>query len=323
MDTLDSNTSIFELTAYTTDKQDAWDTFVRSSRNGTFLAERAYMDYHSDRFRCASIMAYRNGKLTAVLPACRLEDNTLSSHAGLTYGGWILPQAHMDGAMLLQLFNEWIDFCRAQNYKAIDYKPIPHIYTGAPSQEDLYALWRCGFSLSGVTLSSAIDLRNDWKFNMSKRQQVRKALTHNVVCAESTDYASFWTILNDCLAERHQAKPVHSLDEITMLADRFPANIKLHTLSDDEGVQAGVCIYDTGRVAHSQYAATTAKARKRYYLAALYHHLLTEVYNKRDYFDFGTSNENGGHILNTGLLNQKYSMGGSGIVYQRFTLALK
>ena len=323
MNPLYETNHIFDLVPYSPEQKETWDTFVRNSRNGTFLAERNYMEYHSDRFRCASIIAYRNGKPAALLPACLLEDRTLSSHAGLTYGGWILPQAHMDGSLILQLFREWIDFCRLHDYKAIDYKPIPHIYTCMPSQEDIYALWMCDFSLSGVTLSSAIDLRGNWKFNMSKRQQVRKALRHNISCSETTDYKTFWSILNTCLADRHSAKPVHSLEEISLLAKKFPSNIRLHTLNDEEGMQAGVCIYDTGRVAHAQYTATTPKARERSYLAALYHHLLTDVYHNRDYFDFGTSNEDGGRILNSGLLNQKYSMGGTGVVYQRFILPLK
>ena len=34
----------------------AWDDFVRSSRNGTFLFERAYMEYHADRFKDHSLV---------------------------------------------------------------------------------------------------------------------------------------------------------------------------------------------------------------------------------------------------------------------------
>lgn len=135
-----------------------WDEFVATSRNATFLHLRSYMGYHSDRFRDASLIAMRNGKTAALLPACRLADGTLSSHAGLTYGSWLLPPAHLDGASLLHLIEQWVEYCSGR-FSAIVYKPVPYIYHSMPSQEDLYALWRCGFTAQSVTLSSTIDLR--------------------------------------------------------------------------------------------------------------------------------------------------------------------
>lgn len=313
---------VFEFVPYSPQFAREWNGFVDASRNGTFLLRRDYMDYHSDRFRDASLIATLKGRPVALLPACVLPDGTLSSHAGLTYGGWVLPPAHLDGAAILALFGQWIDYARAAGYSAIDYKPVPTVFQSSPSQEDIYALWRCGFSLSAVNLSSAIDLRRPWKFNMSKRQQLRKAQACGITVTECTDFAPFWQILGDCLAERHDAAPVHSLAEIQLLASRFPHNIRLFVVSDSQGPQAGVCVYDTGLVAHSQYAATSPRARSRYYLTALYHHLLSETFAHRDFFDFGTSNEQGGRLLNAGLLNQKYSMGATGVVYQRFSLTL-
>lgn len=33
-----------------------WDQFVRESRNGTFLFQRPFMEYHKDRFEDASLL---------------------------------------------------------------------------------------------------------------------------------------------------------------------------------------------------------------------------------------------------------------------------
>ncbi|MCM1319560.1 MAG: GNAT family N-acetyltransferase [Muribaculaceae bacterium] len=313
---------VFEFKTYTPEYKRQWDEFVLNSRNGTFLFCRNYMDYHSDRFMDASLIAFRKGKPAAILPACRLSDGTLSSHAGLTYGGWILPPGHIDGANLLNLFEEWIVCCRTLGYTNISYKPVPGIYHIKPSEEEIYALWRTGFQKHSVQLSSTIDLRTGAHFDMSKRQQVRKAMRDDVTIARSDDYPGFWQVLCQCLAERHEAAPVHSLQEIQKLQQRFQQNIKLYTLSDCEGLQAGVCIYDTGLVAHAQYGATTAKARERYYLTALYHYLINEEFATRRYFDFGTSNEDAGLYLNEGLLHQKFAMGGTGVVYEQYKLTL-
>ena len=305
---------MIEIRRYSHNDIDVWNRFVGESRNATFLFNRNYMDYHSDRFADASVMAYRKGKLCALLPA-NIDGDTLWTHQGLTYGGWIIPTSHFDANIMLELWDAFMDYCRTIGVKKVVYKPIPYIYSSIPSQEDLYALFRHNAVVKEVNLSSTIDMRNPIGVKMSKRQQLRKTEKIGLKITKSEDYKGFWRILEDCLQERHSSKPVHTCEEIMELATKFPNNISLYTISDDEGVQAGVCIFDTGIVAHSQYTATTEKARKYYYLTALYDYLINKEFRCRHYFDFGTSNEQHGRVLNAGLLNQKYSMGGTGVAY--------
>ena len=52
---------MFEIVRYTADKAKEWNQFVAESKNGTFLFDRHYMDYHSDRFQDYSLMFYRDG----------------------------------------------------------------------------------------------------------------------------------------------------------------------------------------------------------------------------------------------------------------------
>lgn len=318
---MDKITENIEIRKYSQDDINRWNEFIRDSRNGTFLFNRQYMDYHSDRFEDHSLMAYRNGKLIALLPANKT-GSVLYSHQGLTYGSWIIPINHFDGGVMLRLWDSFLKYCRDNEFTEIIYKTIPHIFTKIPAEEELYALFRNKATIATSNLSSTIDLRENHKFNMSKRQQLKKAEKLNLSVSETSDYSAFWKILTQCLQERHDASPVHSLSEISMLASRFPKNIRLFTISDDEGTQAGVCIYDTGKVAHAQYTATTQKARENYYLVKLYHHLIFDIFADRHYFDFGISNENNGNFLNEGLLNQKFSMGGTGIIYNHYRITL-
>lgn len=317
---MDKMTGKIEIIRYNSDSSKAWNEFVTHSRNSTFLFHRDYMDYHSDRFADHSLMAYQKGKLIAMLPAALSEGGVLSSHPGLTYGGWILPNLHVDGAEMLEMMSALGAYCRKNGIKGLYYKPLPYIYSVIPSQEDLYALFRCGARCECVNLSSAIDLRSEWKFDMSKRQQVRKARAGGVIVREYDDWDSFWKMLADCLRERHEAEPVHSLAEIKLLTSRFPRNIRLFVAERNGTIEAGVCVYDTGLVAHSQYAATTADGRRDYALTLLYHTLLTEAFADRNYFDFGTSNEDRGRVLNSGLLHQKFSMGATGVAYMQYSL---
>ena len=79
---------MFEIKIYDGKAAIEWNEFIDKSRNGTFLFNRNYMDYHADRFQDFSLMAYKKNKLYAVLPANRVGD-VLYSHQGLSYGGFI------------------------------------------------------------------------------------------------------------------------------------------------------------------------------------------------------------------------------------------
>ncbi len=299
-----------------------WDDFVARSRNGTFLLQRGYMDYHSDRFRDSSWMAYQNGRLRALLPANIDDAGVLHSHQGLTYGGWITPMGHLDGEDLLEIFGQAIEVWHKEGIKELDYKRIPHIYSKTPADEDLYALFRLGAVRTGCGLSSAIDLRVGVTFNQMQRRHLRKSQALPLTISEETNVAPFMGLLTDCLQERHGVNPVHTCGEMQMLRDRFPQNIRVFVLKlDGEAApQAGVCMYDTGTVAHAQYIATTPQARELNLLTPLFHHLITDVFADRPYFDFGISTEDNGRYLNTGLLRQKFSYGGTGVTYDRYSL---
>ncbi len=81
---------MFDIRQYTDNDSDstAWNDFVMRSKQGTFLFDRRYMDYHRDRFSDYSLLFYKKGKLYALLPA-NIDGDTLWSHQGLTYGGLI------------------------------------------------------------------------------------------------------------------------------------------------------------------------------------------------------------------------------------------
>jgi hypothetical protein len=60
------------------------------------------MDYHQDRFSDCSLVVEADGEWQALLPA-HTDGMTLVSHAGLTYGGWIVAPS-MTAPRMLQAF---------------------------------------------------------------------------------------------------------------------------------------------------------------------------------------------------------------------------
>lgn len=299
-----------------------WDEFARLSRNATFLHYRGYMDYHSDRFTDCSLIAECDGKWCAILPAC-IDGDTLYSHRGLTYGSWLLPLKHFDASIMLEIMDATIEWMRENGIKRLVYKTVPHIYHRYPCEEDQYALFRHHATLVESNLSSTIDLINPLPFDRGNKSGANAARKAGITVGESDDWQGYWELLSALLDERYSTRPVHSLDEMKLLCGRFPDNIRLYTATLDGRILAGVVMYLSSPVAHSQYIAASPEGKQSKALTLLFDYLIGE-YRRQGYryFDFGISNENHGLYLNEGLARQKFRLGGRGIVYNTFEITL-
>ena len=298
-----------------------WDNFTSDSKNGTFLFLRDYMDYHRDRFTDNSLLVFDDKeKLLALLPANK-KDDALFSHGGLTYGGFITDE-RMKTETMLDTFRQTLDYLRENNIEKLIYKLVPHIYHRSPAEEDLYALFRSNAVLVRRDVSSTIDLSQKLDYQERRSRAVKKALKNNVICRFSTNYADFWRMLEENLADSHNVKPVHSLAEIEKLQHFFPENIKLFAAFLDNEMIAGTLVYETERVAHAQYIASTNLGRSNGGLDLLFHFLLTEICAEKSFFDFGISTENQGNYLNAGLIDFKQGFGARAVVYDSYEIKI-
>lgn len=313
-----------QLIRYTTERQAEWDAFVRSSRNGTFLVERSYMDYHAHRFVDCSLMFYRDHRLVALLPANWVEiEQTVYSHQGLTYGGLIIGDK-LTSIRVLEIFSVMLEWMRTElgAFRFI-YKPIPYIYSKCPSEEDLYALFRYNAVLHTRGIASVVDNTHRIPLRRGRKDHIRQAFSQGIVVRESNDFATFWKLLRQVLAERHQAVPVHSLEEMMLLKERFPESIHLYAACAADGnMLAGTVIYEMSHIVHSQYIASSSEGRQLGAVDALYAWLMEEQYANKRYIDFGTSVEQGGEVLNEGLVRQKEAFGARGVVYDSYKINL-
>ena len=97
---------MYRIRPYTAADRPAWNDFIRRSRNGVFLFQREYMDYHADRFEDASVIvesAQGTPRIVAVLPANRRhtpDGDHCVTHGGLTFGGLVMDEK-LGGAQVL------------------------------------------------------------------------------------------------------------------------------------------------------------------------------------------------------------------------------
>lgn len=307
---------------YNPSQKKIWDSFVRDSKNGTFLFLRDYMDYHRDRFVDNSLLFWNEkNRLIALLPANK-EGDTLVSHGGLTYGG-VITDARMKTALMLNLFEKLLTYLKRNRFTKVLYKAIPYIYHRLPASEDSYALFRLGAVLyrRDVTTTVEFPLQENL-FQQRRLRAFRKAHKSGVTWTLSNDYEQFWPILEHNLWSVHRIKPVHTLDEICRLHAAFPGHIRLFGVFLDDEMIAGTVIYENDIVAHAQYIASSEQGRTNGALDLLFFNLLTEQYKDKKYFDFGISTESAGSFLNTGLVDFKEGFGGRAVTQDFYRIDL-
>lgn len=298
----------YQIETYQPHLAEKWNQFLTRAKNATFLFNRGFMDYHSARFTDGSLVIYQGDKIKGVLPA-NLAGNALYSQQGLSYGGLVVAAnlkfnavATMFQALLKHLHNKGID--------SLVIKVLPEIYTSIPAQESNYLLHLCEAELLKSELSSTIANPAELKIQSNRLEGVKKAQKQGLRIKKETDFTGFWNhILIPNLEVRHEAKPVHSLEEISLLASRFPNNIHLYNVYHQDKLVGGSCLFETKTTIHAQYISANQDKQQLGTLDFLFAHLIQKEFAHKKYFDFGISTVDGGKELNQGLLYWKECFG--------------
>ncbi len=310
------------------EEQDAnsWDKLASESWNGTFLHERRFLAYHGDRFRDLScVVEDDRRRIIGVFPAALHPTNAhiVVSHPGLTYGG-LIHKGGLRGMAQLEAFQDICALYREMGLRHLQYKPVPYIYHTVPSADDLYAMFRLGAIRYRCDLSAAIDLDSRQEPNTLRRRDITKSRKADLRLTSGPEYLEpFWSVLEENLETKHGTRPVHTLDEITYLQNRFPEQIRCVVAALGHRVLAGVVLFATYRVVHVQYSASTAEGNSVGASTAVMNYAMGDGTRPRArYFDFGVSNEQEGWVLNEGLYRFKASFGAGGVAQEFYEVAL-
>lgn len=310
---------MIEVKRYQTTDEQEWNKFVLNSKNALFFHHRNFLNYHQHLFTDHSLLFIKKGKLIALLPATE-KNEIITSHGGITFAG-LLMNYDIKTTEVKEVFHLIINYYKVKGFEKLIYKVIPSIFHNYPAQEDLYVLFLNKANIYRRDISSAVYLPGKLKFSETKRQMVRKCADAGMIVKENTDFTAYWDLLTEVVS-KHDAKPVHTLDEISLLHNRFPEHIKLFEAVNENKLLAGIVIFDFGNVVHTQYMANSDEGRKTGALDFINHYLIHEAYTSRQYLNFGISTENNGFILNEGLIHQKETMGARGITYDFYELNL-
>ena len=310
---------MFVVKQYIEEYKQEWDGFVKTAKNATFLFQRDFMDYHSDRFEDFSLIIYKKDKLFALLPANK-NGTTVCSHQGLTYGSLLLQESAklFDSAAA---FKEILHFLFNKEIEKLDVRIIPSFYNSLPSDELEYIFYKASASLIKRDVIMVLDYQNQLPFKKNRREGINKAKRNQLEIKVDGDFDAFWNeILIPNLANKHQASPVHSLNEIKLLANRFPTNIVQVNVYKDKKIVAGTTVFLTKNVVHPQYVSGNLEKNTLGSLDLLYDFIINHFKEDKKYFSFNTSSEENGKLLNEGLIFWKEGCGARPIVFNNYSI---
>src|SRR5262249_20653892 len=136
--------SIAPFAATESGAAEAWDRFVATTWNGTFMHTRRFLAYHGPRFVDASVpVPDRDGALAPVLPAAvdPGDSERVASHPGTTYAG-LAYGPELRGERMLEALTLIREHYRDRGFAAVRYRTVPFIYHRVPAADDVYALFR-------------------------------------------------------------------------------------------------------------------------------------------------------------------------------------
>jgi len=303
----------FSVKQYQKNDFENWNAFIGQAKNATFLFHRDFMEYHNDRFEDYSLIVLDGEKWVAVLPA-NVVGNSVFSHQGLTYGGLVYTEK-LKLASVIEIFRSVLLFLNENKIVKLHLKLIPSIYNQKPAEELNYALFLTEAQLIRRDTLAVIDFSQQNSLSKLRKRSIQKGISNDFSIKEVNDFEKFWDeILIPNLEQKHQVKPVHSLEEITKLKVLFPKNIRQFNVYEGGTIIAGTTIFETSTVAHCQYISGREDKNELGGLDVLFQHLISDIFKHKRFFDFGISNENQGRKLNNGLSYWKESFGASTIV---------
>lgn len=269
------------------------------------------MDYHADKFIDYSLIIYKKNNIIALLPA-NIVDGQLFSHNGLSYGGFIFDNSskYKD---VVEVFKLVLKMLYDNNIRTLNYKCIPTIYHILPTEEQVHILFKLNAKLIKTELLSVIK-QNTFLLSKDRKSGLNRGIKNNLIIKEVNKFDDFWNLLLiPNLKQKHNIEPVHSIEEISLLKNKFNNNIRQFNVYHNDALVAGATIFETKTTAHVQYISSNQSKNKLGSLDFLFNNLITELFKHKLFFDFGNSNEQNGEKLNQGLLYWKEGFGAKSV----------
>lgn len=326
---------------YSVGYKETWDSFLQSSRNGTFLLSRSFLDYHADDLVDCSVLVYSdevNGEdadlvlgtegLLALFPAnWNAGGRRVYTHQSTGYGGLLLsPDIKLSEVMAIAqaLLSYYANYLQAET---MVYSPLPYIYKLNPNGDELFAFHQAGARLTRRQISMVVPIRKQQSIPTMKNMLARKAIEKGMYISrmlteDIEEQQEYVEMLKDesTIISMSSYLGTKDADTVKDLILRFPRHIRYFLVKSPDGIQAGCMVLVFERVVYIQQLVCTDYGRQNGALELLIRHLTADRFEGAAYLDMGSSYVNG--QLEKSLLFAKESFGGRVVCYDTYELSL-
>ncbi len=320
---------MLRLIRYQDTMKESWNNFLGTAINGHFFFHRDYFLHQKERFEDHSVIVFKDAAIAGVFAAVEITDESgvkeWCTHLGLSFGG-LIQSSSIGMNTVAEIFRELKWYLLKNGFSNVKYKAMPHIYYSTVSFEDRYALFINGAKQWYTQPYSVIP--QDTYRGLSSRQKtrIRSVLKNSAVhfsdIQTEQELREFYHGLCANLEKKYGVQPVHSLDELKQLKMLFPDNVLIKALRQDTKILAGVVLFVSNHVTHAQYLYNTPQGQKVDGLMILLDKIIGE-YNKNYFFSLGTSSEEEGRVLNSGLIQFKEKFGARTLTQDFYIWRLK
>ncbi len=241
-------TEKIEIIEYSENYRNQWDEFVLNSNNGTMFHKQSFLDYHqAGKFDFYHLLFIQNGRIIGLLPGGITDSGKVFwSPLGASYGGIVAEDVPF--RLALQMIDTLLEFSYKKSISELYLIPPPIIYNKVFNQHFEYAMLYRRFDFEYHYISHAIDLSDGIyfdKFDIKTQRIINKILKDkNLTIRESKDFEAFYPILLKNKA-KHKSKPTHSLNDLKVLNELIPEDLKLYMIYYGDTPIAGSLLFLT------------------------------------------------------------------------------
>ncbi|MBS1517193.1 MAG: GNAT family N-acetyltransferase [Bacteroidetes bacterium] len=311
-----------------------WIEFLRNQYN-LFFDHRfnSYNDVFKKKIKWHHLMFRPAGtkKIVAVMTGCeRIVDGkkTFVSCDGVSYGGF-LWKLKSDIITYFEVIKSFKTYLLESGFDQCVIRNPPFRYNNVPNEETDYALIKEGFSVSSISLTNIIDLKefNFKKISGPKKRSIRKSssLIEVSILEEELTKKNFTEFYDVLLRNRElkNVKPTHSFEEMIFLKNKLKDEIVLFTARIDNEL-AAVCVLfriNSDMILNFYLAGDEKFKMNRVSEFLLYKSIEWSKDNGCKYYDIGTSDMNG--KLLEGLYAFKKKFMAHGFLRKTYELKIK
>jgi len=216
-----------------------------------------------------------NGKTSIVIPG------------GASFGGPV-SQRRLRVEDYVDLLGALIDYARVQGHAQIEWTPPMRHHLDVESDEAEFAAIQLGFNahIAGLESVALLPSTFDGKF----QNLLRKCQRAGMEFINDIGLDIFYPTLENVYL-RHESRPTHSKEELAILKDRFPRDIRFVGVYQDGELAATACLFRISHVSDlAFYMCTVDKYKKDNPMMLLISEDMKYAFDHGcRYYNFGTS----------------------------------